>query len=294
MVREKLKVTKEAFDVANIVIKWGVLAIGALCLFAYSAEIEYLVEDISIGDGLAFYLISVGFLMAYAVYWLVNTSMGCVLASIAAQLLQRFFLKKDSKKPPHLNVDYSVMRPFPVVGIAIAGFGATAIAIHRDEWSGWMFVASSFVQGLMFVLMLSNKAKLDSGYEGIIAVEGRATLNSDKAADIRFVQKTLLAVVVITPLFLAPDKMFLVDGAFRITQLRVDSATVHVKDPWTERMKKSGLAGQQSFLGSDFTQYENVPVLLKSLGKKVVIKLPSKQDGKLQKLAIPSDAIYVE
>lgn len=96
----------------------------------------------------------------------------------------------------------------------------------------------------------------------------------------------------IAPFFLAQNRTFLVDGAFRVAQLRKDNATVHVKSPWSDRVAMSRLVHDKSFLGAEYVQFKGVNVLLRSVGAKVVIELPT--DKATTKLSIPSEAIFVE
>lgn len=93
-------------------------------------------------------------------------------------------------------------------------------------------------------------------------------------------------------MLLAPEKLFLVNAAFRLAQLRKDSATIHVKAPWSARVAQSNLPKSQSFLGGDYVEFKKVKVLLRSVGQKVVIELPNASG--ITRLSIPTDAIYVE
>ena len=43
--------------------EWGTLAVGGLCLLIDSNEIDQFPEGINLGEGLAFYLVSAGFLI---------------------------------------------------------------------------------------------------------------------------------------------------------------------------------------------------------------------------------------
>ena len=54
----------------------------------------------------------------------------------------------------------------------------------------------------------------------------------------------------------------------------------------------SKLVHEKSFLGADYVQFRGVNVLLRSVGDKVVIELPT--DKATTKLSIPSDSIFVE
>lgn len=77
-----------------------------------------------------------------------------------------------------------------------------------------------------------------------------------------------------------------------MAQLRKDNATVHMKSPWSDRVAMSKLVHEKSFLGADYVQFRGVNVLLRSVGDKVVIELPT--DKATTKLSIPSDSIFVE
>ena len=67
---------KDTWDLATGVIRWGALVIGGVCLLVYSALIGQFPEDLALGEGIALYVLSVGFLLGYALYWVGITSVG--------------------------------------------------------------------------------------------------------------------------------------------------------------------------------------------------------------------------
>lgn len=293
-----MKVPKEIIETIHTVAKWAVLIVGALCLLAYSHELGHLPEDISVGDGIAFYLISVGFLVAYTMYWITSTSMGSWIVSYLAQAHQKRERKKLTSTDQIPEVDYSVMRPAPVVGAAIVGLVATAIATTKDGSYGVLFFVASITQAILIALMLQNSVRLNLPKSKLVRAdsERKTDLDADleKTERIRSVQKALACMLVVGPLLLAPDKMFIVDVAFRVAQLRKENATVHVKAPWSVRMETAGLKAADSFMGADYKEFKPVPVLLRSLGNKVVLQLPQHKEAPALKLAVPVNSIYVE
>lgn len=70
---------KAVWELASSVIKWGSLLIGGVCLLATSAAIGQFPQDINVGEGVALYFLSAGFVLAYAFYWLAVTSIGLCL-----------------------------------------------------------------------------------------------------------------------------------------------------------------------------------------------------------------------
>jgi hypothetical protein len=294
----KLSTYKEIADLMGLYAKWGTLAVGGLCLLIYSNEIDQFPEGINLGEGLAFYLVSAGFLIAYTVFAIVATAMGSVVMALPTIFFQRFRHKRSVSNRTHiesqLNADYSLMWNGPVLGMGSLGLLIWILYSLRHPFDGVAFAPVPIMQGLLVALSLGVQRRVRVFDVGLV-VEGSngAEIDRKRIAN-RMVQKCFFVGLVVCPMLLAPNRTFLVDAGFRIAQLRKDNATVHVKKPWADRVSLSTLKPQSSFLGDDYVEFENVNVLLRSVGTKVVVALPQASDKPVTRLSIPSDAIVVE
>lgn len=288
---------KKPLESVGTFTKYGALLIGGLCLLLYSNEIGQFPEGINLGEGLAFYLVSVGFLVFYAVYVAVSTAMGSVLLALPVRIVHRRSLNRrqqrgDGIQSLLLHTDFSPMSSGLAIGLAIVGFGALLIYAFRDLPGASLFLVMTLVQGISvagLLIVMRRHSHLESGVlvEGVPAQDVQA-----KREDTSKARRFFWAWLAIAPFFLAQNRTFLVDGAFRVAQLRKDNATVHVKSPWSDRVAMSRLVHDKSFLGAEYVQFKGVNVLLRSVGAKVVIELPT--DKATTKLSIPSEAIFVE
>lgn len=279
--------------------KYGTLLVGGLCLLMYSNEIGQFPEGMGIGEGLAFYLVCAGFLIAYSLYTGICTATGCLLLAWPARALHRILVRRETLGRKRvgqmlLHTDFSAMWELPVVALGIVGLIGHGIFIYYSSQpvQAALLFAVPLAQGagMAFLLVVTRrKQHLESGVmlpeysDRSIMTKRRGTVTA---------RRVFFVWLVVAPLILAPEKLFLVDAAFKLAQLRKDGATVHVKAPWSVRVAQSPLPKAQSFLGTDYVEFKKVNVLLRSVGQKVVIELPNASG--VSRLSIPSDSIYVE
>lgn len=277
--------------------KYGALLVGGLCLLLYSNEIGQFPEGIDLGEGLAFYLVSAGFLLIYALYVAVSTAMGSVILAWPASFLHRRSLNRQQLRGVRiqallLRTDFSPMWSVPAFCLASVGFLGLAFYAFRDLVGAAFFLALTLVQGFsvaMMLMVMRRHSHLESGVllDGVAPQEIQA-----KKEDTGKARRFFWVWLAIAPFVITQNRYFLVDAAFRVAQLRKDNATVHVKSPWSDRVAMSKLVREKSFLGGDYVEFKGVNVLLRSVGDKVVIELPN--DKTTTKLSIPSDLIFVE
>jgi len=279
--------------------KYGTLLVGGLCLLMYSNEIGQFPEGVGIGEGLAFYLVCAGFLIAYSLYTVICTATGSLLLAWPARALLRAVVRKEALGRKRvgqvlLHTDFSSMWELPVVALGILGLTGHGIFIcfSAQPAKAALFLAVPLAQGagMVFLLVVTRRQRhLESG---VVLPEYSDRSIVTKRRDTVTARRVFFVWLALAPMLLAPEKLFLVDAAFRLAQLRKDSATIHVKAPWSTRVAQSTLTGSQSFLGGDYVEFKKVNVLLRSVGQKVVIELPSASGA--ARLSIPADSIYVE
>lgn len=279
--------------------KYGTLIVGGLCLLIYSNEIGQFPEGVGLGEGLAFYLVCAGFLIAYSLYSAICTATGCLLLAWPARLLHRIAVRRESLRKKRVSqillyTDFSSMVELPVAALGAAGLIAHGVFIFLspEPLKAAVFLIVPLAQGagMMFLLVVNRRHNnLESGVL-MPDYSERSILNArTQTATARRVFFVWLAVV---PLLLVPEKSFLVNAAFKLAQLRKEGATVHVKAPWSSRVAQSTLPRAPSYLGSDYVEFTRVTVLLRSVGQKVVIELPTASG--VTRLSIPAESIYVE
>lgn len=295
---DRLTTYKSIAELVTMYAKWGSILTGGFCLLLYSNEIGQFPEGMNLGEGLAFYLVCAGFLVVSTFYAAVTTAMGSLLLA-GPILLHKKFIRgrsqaKSSQSDLYLLTDYSLMWETPVIALAVVGFLVWFFYVASRPTEGVIFLAQPLAQGVLVTGWLMTRQRLRLLQTGLVFPSEGDDLIERKKANIHVVRKALLIAFVTVPLLLAPDRMILVDAAFRMAQLRKDSAIIHVKKPWANRVEVSTLTPEKSFLGDEYVTFEKIKVLLRSVGSKVVIELPQAADKPATRLSIPSEAIFVE
>lgn len=276
--------------------RYGTLIVGGLCLLMYSYEIGQFPEGMGLGEGLAFYAVCTGFLVVYAIYICFCIATGCLLLRWPAELIQRSFARrsKSGARAPvagHVRTDFSPMWEGSVLAIGVAGLllHFAYVYIHPQPAFAALFLVVPIAQGFGVVLLLIATRKHDHLDSGLLLTSANSTNAGAARRNLSVIRRGLLTWLIIAPMLVLPERLFLVDAAFRMVQLRKESATVHVKAPWSVKVAQSTLQKGPSFLGSDYVEFQKVKVLLRSVGQKVVIEFPTQAGAR--RLSIPSDAV---
>jgi hypothetical protein len=294
----RLEFASKLGEVISSWVKRGTLVIGALCLIIYANELKHFPEGMQLGEGLAFYLVCVGFTLIYAFYVLISTAIGSVIVYFSITAWQNFSrwhrAKNSIRNDAPLTTNFRPMRD-PAL-LTVAGLAAVPLgfyAYHRTD-DAIAYFLTLIALGSVIAIYLSIKRRADHLDVGLFIEHQQEKLAAKKQADAKRALNTLVGFMLFIPFVVGPHKQLLVDSAFTVAQLRKENAVIHVKSPWAERVSSSALKGSKSFLGSEYVEFKGVNVLLRSIGTKVIIELP--QPGKLPaaNLPIPQDSIYVE
>jgi hypothetical protein len=281
------------------VAKYGTLLVGGLCLLTYSNEIGHFPEGIGLGEGLAFYLVCACFLIAYTLYAVLCTAAGCLLLVWPAQVLDRRLARRENVAQQRVGqmpllTDFSSMRDPGVLATGVVGWVIFALYVHGSPGllPAFLGLLMLVAQGFGVICLLIVNRRHQHFESDLLVPNWRDQLTPTRRRDTVVTRRVLWSWLAIAPFLLAPEKLFFVDAAFRLAQLRKDTATIHVKAPWSVRVSESSLPKASSILGSEYVEFKKVNVLLRSVGQKVIVELPTKSG--VVKLAIPADAIYVE
>lgn len=290
---------KQFAELIGAFTRHGALLIGGLCLLMYSNEIGQFPEGMGLGEGLAFYLVCAGFLIVYSLYALICTATGCMMLAWPARALHSFIIHRENLSKRRfgrmlLHTDFSSMLEPPVIALGTVGaLGHVAyIYFSIQPLKGAMSLAVPLMQGAVVVFLLVVTRRHQHLGSGVVLPGDSAQSIATTRKDLAIARRIFFVMLALIPMLLAPERLFLVDAAFRLAQLRKDGATIHVKTPWATRVGQSTLPKGSSFLGGDYVEFKKVNVLLRSVGQKVVIEVPS--DSGVTRLSVPADAIYVE
>ncbi|ENO90260.1 hypothetical protein C666_02310 [Thauera linaloolentis 47Lol = DSM 12138] len=105
------------------------------------------------------------------------------------------------------------------------------------------------------------------------------------------VQLMGIAVVALLPLFLSGAFGYLLEGAMRMAQVRIEAPAIYVKAPYATLLPEA-LASRHPRVPEGYTAYIGTTVLFKGFGNMTVVAFPD-ANGTRQ-LAIPNEQIIVE
>jgi hypothetical protein len=250
----------------------------------------------NLGEGLAFYFVCIGFVLACAIYVAGCTTMGSVLVGWPAHKFHAWAMRRPAargKTFARLHTDFSPMWDESLIGGALVCFLIFGLYAASTGWKALAFLGIALFQGGLVALFLILRRRGQHIQSGVI-LEGVPHVDPVTAhQDVTAGHRVFLCLLILAPMMLAPNKKTFVEAAFRLAQLRKDNAVVEVKKEWGARMARSTLKQRASYLGSDYVEFDGVNVLLRSVGDKVVVELP--QSGKDPvNLSIPKEAIFIE
>lgn len=283
---------KAIWELVSSILRWGSLLVGGTCLLVTSAAIGQFPEGITAGESVAFCFLAVGFVFAYAFYWLAVTSIGLCVLRWPMELLRLLHHRIPVHAPAYLPTSYKEMWAFPIWLTALLS-AAVSLSLFRLELTSALAQGSIVVlQGFLGGLLLLIRRKLRFESSGLTMAEAPAR-NSDANADLRRATYVLFAFWLLGPMLIGQKQGSFVDAAYRLAQLRKDHVTVHVAAPWNEPLARAGLHPHTSFLGSSYVRFDDITVRMMSMGSRVVIELPAAQ-GERRYVRIPRASVEVE
>lgn len=293
---------KEIAELVAQLGKWGVLIIGGLCLLLYANEIGGFPEGLQLGEGLAFYMVSAGFLIVYGFYVAGLTALGCSLMRWPMHWVQMLAVRQQkrhatakTKRPLDFDppTDLAPMWDGAIWGGAALGLLLCAgLSASLEQFGFHVLVA--LVQGFLFGCLLISRRRNSFRETGLASVDWHKDASADQKSRYRVIQFVLVLMIVIAPMLVGRSQLSLVDAGFRVAQLRKENAVIQIKKPWGKRLLERGKKSSPSFLGDEYSQFEGVRVLLRSVGSKVIIELPAYDQLPTRSLSIPSELIFVE
>lgn len=293
---------KEQAEMISTLGKWSVLFTGGLCLLIYANEIGTFPEGLQLGEGLAFYLISAGFLLVYSFYTLGLVALGSIIFRLIYPGTIRvlsWYRNKRGKNQKNLSleqlvtVDFSAMWGSEVWGGALVGL--MLIGFLSPNWSAlWSHVFLILIEGALLGVLVVSRRKRNFLDAGLALKEAFSDDLDERKKQHIILQRLLIAAMAFMPLIGGTQYFTFAEAAFRVAQLRKDKATIQIQKHWAARLVDRGKTAAPSFLGEDYREFEGINVLLRSVGTKVTIQLPAHGDKKAASLSIPSEYIVVE
>ncbi len=292
---EDLNKLDKKLDVINkmlsLAFKLGVVLGGAV-LFFYCWRIGYFPQDVSIGDGFLFMLLAIAFGGVYVFFVMSLTSLGILLRPLW-HLLQSLFLLllkgyekvtgKETKYTPFVIekgglelLVFATFGLFFILGGSLSDI-KVLLTLVMCTW-GCAFLWSSYQQNSREIDQLENK-------ESVTEEEAK------RLARLNNFQPVALGIILVIPLLIGGVSGKLLDGVMCLANVRADTATIHIKEPYVKYASEYGLKGQKSDFGVQYVKYENASILFNGFGKNIVVEVGG-SDGVVS-LVIPADHAHI-
>lgn len=287
----------EKFECVNkfltVAFKVGVL-VGGLAIFVYSWIIGYFPSGVTIGDGLLFILLATVLSMLIALFSFSFTSLGVVLWplwKLVIKLLSKIFILINRVTHKELQINslpkirkaraehYSIA----FIGLLFAGF------LALQDWRSLMVVlVLLFSSSVMWSTIQENEEEANKQLKTDISTEQKEEIFKR----VKKGNSILLLSIVLMPLFIPGAPSMLVTGVMRTADVRVESATVHIKEPYSIYAEEFGIHGEPSNFGASFLKFENAQVLFKGIGSNTVLSLQLKDRDRVQ-IVVPNSSVHL-
>ncbi len=287
--KDKLELAEKILGIATKLCVF----VGSIVLLSYCWSIKYFPKDISVGDGLLFIFVAVGFGAVYLIFAISITSFGILLRPVwhlfqkIGIWIGRIFCKVQRKTFTYSPFE---MRPGGIEYFALALFGLLIVIdlSIKNVYSLPPLLLASFGCALLWNSSQSNDRIIDE----LSRISSPSEEEKNKLQKLRKTQPYLPIFVVAIALMVGGVYGDLAVRAMKVLHIRKDVATVHIKKPYSTLASESGANGLNSNFGEEYLRYPDSAVLLDGFGSKVVVSLKM-SNGKTAQISIPSDHIMI-
>lgn len=290
-----LEILDKQLDIANkalsLVFKVG-LIIGGSVLLGYCWKIGYFPRDVSVGDGLLFFILAIAFGGIYLLFTASLTCLGVTLRPVWYGIYWVFsygiemynMVFGSNKTVPEFNIITGKAEHlfFALFGLLFVwGFG----------YFDFKIVGSLIVAVFGCALLWSWHQESDNE---ILEIESKENITADdnkKVLLLKKQQKLLAFAIIIIPILFGGVSGKLLDGAMRLSNVKEDKVTVHIKKPYIKYVEEHNIEAKKSSLGKDYGTFENMNILFNGFGKNAVLI----QNGieRSVNIIIPNDHLIV-
>lgn len=280
--------------VMTLASKAGIL-LGGICISAYSLKIGHFPQGLTIGDGLLFMLAAACFGMIYVFFVASLVSLGVTMSPLIKYLSKMYLwtykfraVKKPAQVYDFAKFKFSYLMFALFALLFIFGLGS------NDHNVYWNLPLLSVAMYFFYSSYLSSGEKiknLEISLKSIVKVDEKDNSAISKIENLRKAQVLSLGALLVMPMFIGGVTGQILDGAMRQAHVRVENATVFVKEPYATLMPITAKSSVQP-LPSQYVKFEKIAVLFKGLGTTTVLSFI---EGKVEKrLEIPNDQLIVD
>ncbi len=276
------------------IVKLGTL-IGAFFVTMYCLRIDHFPQDLSLGDGLLLLLAGGAFGAVYVFFLVCHIALGTALFPVTKFICKAIvalpFLRFAQKEHLHRFTPFSWQSlPFAFVAVLLI-----YLMGRNDPILYWLLPLWAVALHIFYSVFSSCGDKiriLEGAQNSIVHNIVRAPIDCNQ--DIETLKNTriaTLAVIVIAPLVASGIYGQILDSAMRLANVRLESPTIYLKDPYLALLPKNLISKTQR-ISKDYVAFEGAKVFFKGFGKTTIISFA---DGTVRRqLEIPNDQIIVE
>lgn len=284
----------DAFSpLASFIVKLG-LFFGSASLVTYLMRIDHLPREFSIGDGLLLFVVAASTGVVYALFTVSLVSLGVVIVAPFRNLIAALIGLINRKMGEGLKLklarfDWSAA-PFAVVAALFV-----LAASRENKTAIWQLPVIAVVMYFLYsVLIFAQKERTRLAAERSSPLAESLYSPSTKGPiEVMHERNIGLSILFLAaaPLVAGVATGTLLDGSMRLAQIRVDGATIHVKDPHHALFPPT-FSATSVYTPAGFKTFEGVDVLFRGFGTTVVVALP---EGDTQRIVeVPSEALLFD
>jgi hypothetical protein len=300
--------SKRIIETFLSIFKLGI-GIGATCLIYYLIEIEYLPNEISLGDGFILFFIAIVFSVFFFFFILAEIFLGMIVWDISSFVFLKitssdFRVKLNGKLNKWLGVkkernkflrfkikkiNYFFLIPLLLIPVILFDFNLFGFI--------WAILIGLFLYLFFNIIYTLSKeynyfhrfrdhveAEGDSGfYKGIITRINVKNIDNQNTVKFSFLILIFMPIIYSGYFFNVPFKML--SSTMKLVSMRKENTIIYVKREYAEIIMGSKAVSSKA----NYYPISKVTILFKGVGKNTYLQV--EQNNIIQRLEVPNDAI---
>lgn len=271
--------------------------IGIVCIIIYLIQIGHLPQGLSFGDGLLFIIVAASFGFLYAIFVFALLSLGTILSPLinVADILFVSLKNLLSRRRNRTNFEFSFIEWATAIPGTCIAVWLILILGERDTDLLWALpVLSIFLYMACSVGISSHKKIYKIKKLTNTALYTQEREHCVKHTNTRYLKRACVISFVFTLILpLSCPGLFseILNGAMRLSNIRVESPMIYLKAPYVSLLPET-LISKTRIPPSEYNAFQGTTILFRGFGNTKVISF---FDGNfVKKIEIPNDYIIVE
>lgn len=295
-------------DVFLSVFKFGI-GLGSACLIYYLIEIEYLPNEISLGDGFVLFFIA----LVFGFFLIIFIISEIVLGMVTWDVLSYVFMKLTTKNFRKIldirfnkfmgfnkgrnkfleirikKINYILLLPLIIIPIALFNFDDFGIALAiLIGLVAYLFINIIYTLSIEYNYFSRfsdyTDAENDLGFhKGLITKIN--IKNSDNKNVVKFSFLIVICMPIIYGTYFSNIPFKLISSTMQLVSMRKEKTIIYVKREYAEIIFGSKAVESKQ----NYYPISKVTILFKGIGKNTYLEF--EKDDMIQRLEIPNDAI---